>query len=149
MSLLLSWQFYLVLCALLVIIEIFSGAMVAGCLAVGTLASAVLAALGFGVNAIILGFCVGDLVAFLCVVPVVKHYRRRPADPEQQAVSGMDALRGRRARVVQAIPEGGIGRVAVDGDNWQARLSDDSAALEGDVLRVVRHESIVLVLDRC
>ena len=132
--------------ALLVIVEVLSGTMIAACLAAGCVVSGVMALMGFGFTPLIAGLIAGTLAAFVGIVPLVRHFRS--LNPKSAAaVSGMEALTGREARVTEAIAAGGTGRVRIDGDNWQARSVSGCAAEIGARVRVTGHESIVLLVE--
>lgn len=134
------------LAALLVIVEVFSGTMIAACVAAGCLVAGIMALLGCSTTALVGGLIAGTFAAFVGIVPLVQHFRRR--NPKSAAaVSGMDALAGREAHVTEAIAEGGTGRVRIDGDNWQARTVSGEAVEAGAKVRVVGHESIVLIVE--
>lgn len=146
MNILSSPALWFSLAALLVIIEILSGAMIAACLSAGCLVSGIMALLGFGPTALVVGLIAGTLAAFVSVVPLIKHFRSR--NPKAAAaVSGMEALTGREACVTEAIEDGGKGRVRIDGDNWQARSNSGCSVPAGTKVRVVGHESIVLIVE--
>ena len=57
-----------------------------------------------------------------------------------------DALIGRRAVVREAIPAGGAGYVAIDGDMWRSVSADGSGIPEGTAVEVVSRESIILTV---
>jgi membrane protein implicated in regulation of membrane protease activity len=58
----------------------------------------------------------------------------------------MDALIGRFAVVVEDIPASGLGRVKLDGDNWQAKCAGGLAAASSQRVEVVDYDSIILIV---
>ncbi|MEU1281863.1 NfeD family protein [Streptomyces sp. NPDC005805] len=107
-----------------------------GMFSAGAVAGAVTAALGGGVVAQVLVF-VGVSVALIAVV--------RPLAARQRAqkpgfASGVDALRGRQAVVVERV-DGRGGRIKLAGEIWSARAYDDTAAFE------VGHQVDVVEID--
>jgi membrane protein implicated in regulation of membrane protease activity len=49
--------------------------------------------------------------------------------------------------VVEAIPAGGLGRIKIDGDNWQARNNDKESAIAiGSTVRVLNNDSIIMIV---
>lgn len=59
----------------------------------------------------------------------------------------MDALLGRHGTVTEEIRPGKLGRVRIDGDNWQARLESPKAgAKRGDTVVVASYDSIILTV---
>ena len=59
----------------------------------------------------------------------------------------MDALIGREVRVAEDIPAGGIGRVRIDGDSWQAQSNDGREIAAGERVRVLSYDSIILTVE--
>ena len=60
----------------------------------------------------------------------------------------MDALIGRVVQVTQTIPEdGGLGRIRIDGDSWQARSRDGREIEEGKKVKVVSYDSIIIEVE--
>lgn len=96
-----------------------------GMFAVGALAGAIVAALGGGIVAQVLVFVVVS-VALVAVVRVVasRHRGDRP-----QLASGIDALKGRQALVLERV-DGRDGRIKLAGEVWSARSYDDTQSFE-------------------
>ena len=64
------WQIWAIVAAVMVAVEIFTAGFAAICLAIGAVASAVTAALGFGVKAQIIWFALFTLFSFVVVRPI-------------------------------------------------------------------------------
>ncbi|MGW0858691.1 NfeD family protein [Streptomyces sp. NPDC002690] len=96
-----------------------------GMFAVGAVAGAVVAALGGGIVAQVLVFVVVS-VALVAVVRVVAA-RHRGDGP--QFSSGIDALKGRRAVVLEHV-DGRGGRIKLAGEVWSARALDETQSFE-------------------
>jgi membrane protein implicated in regulation of membrane protease activity len=61
----------------------------------------------------------------------------------------MDALIGRVVVVTQTIPaDGDLGRIKIDGDNWQARSVNGEEIEEGRKVRVVSYDSIIIEVEK-
>ncbi len=140
-----EFAFYLWLGAAVVlfILELLTLSFFLLCFSVGAVAAAVCALCGMGTGGQILAFAVGSLLAFVFIRPLlIRHFNRRSASRPK---TNVDALVGKKARVVEAI-EGGIhcGRVTIDGDNWQARSEDGTAIGEGEIVDVTGIDSIIL-----
>ena len=60
--------------------------------------------------------------------------------------SGAEALVGRPARVIEAIPADDKGRVRIFGDDWQAVSADGTAIPEGKKVEVVSRDGKVLTV---
>ena len=58
----------------------------------------------------------------------------------------MDALTGKSAKVITAIPQGGYGYVKINGDEWRSVSEDGSAIPEGTTVIVLKRDSIILTV---
>ncbi|MFD6532702.1 NfeD family protein [Streptomyces sp. NPDC060184] len=113
-----------------------------GMFAVGAVAGAIVAALGGGIVAQVLVFVVVS-VALVAVVRVVAA-RHRGDGP--QFSSGIDALKGRRAVVLERV-DGAGGRVKLAGEIWSARALDDTQSFEpGQQVDVVEIDGATAVV---
>lgn len=90
-----------------------------GMLAIGAAAGAITAALGGGPVAQVVVFAVVSTALIVVVRPVAK--RMRAERPE--LASGVDALKGQRAVVLERVDDHG-GRVKIGGEIWSARTLD-------------------------
>ena len=102
---------------------------------------------------LVLELMAGDFF-MLCVMAVASLLFLRPralrrfGGSAHTRRSNADALAGMTGVVSEAIPAGGKGYVAIDGDRWPA-VSDDGGGIEaGAKVRVLKHESIVLTVER-
>ena len=55
---------------------------------------------------------------------------------------------GRTAKVSECIEAGGTGRVAVDGDIWQAVSDEQTDINVGEKVEIISRESIILTVKR-
>ncbi|MEU8571426.1 NfeD family protein [Streptomyces pathocidini] len=96
-----------------------------GMFAVGAVAAAVVSVLGGGTTAQVLVFS-GVSVALIAVVrPIAaRHRSQRP-----QVASGIEALKGRQAIVLERVDSQG-GRIKLAGEIWSARTFDAEQAYE-------------------
>ncbi|WP_189102768.1 NfeD family protein [Streptomyces kronopolitis] len=114
-----------------------------GMLAVGAVAGAVTAAVGGGLVPQFLVF-VGVSVALIAVVrPLANRHRRQsPA-----LASGIDALKGRSATVLERVDGGAGGRIKLAGEVWSARALDGDQVYEpGRTVDVVAIEGATAVV---
>lgn len=110
--------------------------------AVGAGAGAIVAALGGGIVAQVL-VAVAVSVALVAVVRVVAA-RHRGDGP--QFSSGIDALKGRQALVLERV-DGRGGRIKLAGETWSARALDDTRSYEpGQQVDVVDIEGATAVV---
>ncbi|MFF8385198.1 NfeD family protein [Streptomyces kanasensis] len=87
-----------------------------GMFSVGAVAGAVTAGLGFGVVAQVVVF----VAVSVALVAVVRPIAARHRDDRPQHASGVDALKGRQATVLERV-DGAGGRVKLAGEVWSAR----------------------------
>ncbi|MFJ1747041.1 MULTISPECIES: NfeD family protein [unclassified Streptomyces] len=113
-----------------------------GMFAVGAVAGAVVAALGGGVVAQVLVFVVVSVALIAVVRPLAA--RQRGASPG--SATGIDALRGRQAEVLERV-DGRGGRIKLAGEVWSARSYDDQATFEpGQQVDVVEIDGATAVV---
>ncbi|CAL9403175.1 hypothetical protein SUDANB120_01500 [Streptomyces sp. enrichment culture] len=96
-----------------------------GMFAVGALAASATAALGGGIVAQVLVF----VIVSVALTAVVRSIANRSRHQRPQHRSGIDALKGRTAVVVERV-DGSGGRVKLAGEIWSARALDADAAYE-------------------
>lgn len=138
-----SWILWLIVTAVLILIELFTGMIATFCLAFGCLLAMVLTLFGCGIEWQLGALAVGTVIAFIAFAPLIRRLQSRKGKAVDE-VSNMDALKGRVVDVIEEIPCGGCGRVRVDGDRWQARSVDGCSFSVGDKVRVVSYYSIIL-----
>ncbi|MGC5346635.1 NfeD family protein [Streptomyces sp. DT24] len=92
-----------------------------GMLAVGAVGAAIVAALGGGVVAQVLVFVVVSVALIAVVRPIAARHR----SGRSGYATGIDALKGRQATVLERV-DGSGGRIKLAGEIWSAR------ALDGD-----------------
>ncbi len=143
------WLIWMLAALLLLLVEILTPGFACACFAIGCLFSCVLSAIAPDtLNWQIALFVVGSLLSFIFVRPVALKILSRRADRKGGYKSNMESLIGREALVVEAIPAHGLGRIKIDGDEWQARLehdSDESVAV-GTRVTVLSYDSIILTV---
>lgn len=139
------WQIWAIVAAVMVAVEIFTAGFAAICLAIGAVASAVTAALGFGVKAQIIWFAVFTLFSFVVVRPIaIKMFFHKD---ENARKSGVDALIGRVGVVSETIDSAAnTGRVSIDGDDWKAVATGDCVIVKGEQVEVLEVNSVVLTV---
>ncbi|GAA4925359.1 NfeD family protein [Streptomyces coeruleoprunus] len=87
-----------------------------GMFAVGAVAGAITAGLGFGVVTQVVVFVVVSVALLAVVRPIAARHR----NGQPQHASGVDALRGRQAVVLERV-DGNGGRIKLAGEVWSAR----------------------------
>ncbi|MDX3093897.1 NfeD family protein [Streptomyces sp. ME01-24h] len=113
-----------------------------GMFAVGAVAAAIAAGLGLGITAQVLIFAVVSVAGVAVVRPLAN--RSRAQRPELR--SGVDALRGRQAVVLERV-DGHGGRIKLNGEVWSARSLDTGRTFEpGESVDVVEIEGATAVV---
>ncbi|MGW7104260.1 NfeD family protein [Streptomyces sp. NPDC054838] len=113
-----------------------------GMFAVGATLAAVTAALGGGAVAQVLVF----VIVSVALIAVVRPLANRHRDQRPQHRSGIDALKGRSAVVLERVDAGG-GRIKLAGEIWSARTLDSDTSFEpGESVDVVEIDGATAVV---
>lgn len=142
------WIIWLIVAAALVIVEVMSQQFWTLCLAVGCVASMACALFGMNIVWQMVSLSMMSVVAFAALMPLFKRWHEKKyADSPRDHRTGMDALLGRRAEVVNDIRPGETGRVRIDGDYWQARAPHIEEVIpKGCEVVVDAYDSIILTV---
>ncbi|MER6469919.1 NfeD family protein [Streptomyces collinus] len=137
-----AWVWWLVGAAALGIPLVVTAMPEFGMLAVGAVAAAVAAGLGFDAVVQVLAFVVVSVALTAVVRPIAaRHGNQRP-----QLVTGIDALKGRQAVVLERV-DGSGGRIKLAGEIWSARSLDNARAYEvGQEVDVVDIEGATAII---
>ncbi|GHD84660.1 NfeD family protein [Streptomyces naganishii] len=131
-----AWVWWLVGAAALGIPLVVTAMPEFGMFAVGAVAAAVVAGFGFGVVVQVLTFVVVSVALIAVVRPIAyRHSRQNP-----QLATGIDALKGKQAVVLERV-DGSGGRIKLAGEIWSAR------ALNGDLSYEVGQEVDVVEIE--
>jgi membrane protein implicated in regulation of membrane protease activity len=129
-----AWVIWLVASVGLLIAEIFSLDLVLIMFSAGALAAAITAGAGLNLLVQALVFAVVSVLALFVARPLV-HRRLHPAGDGSR--TGIDALKGAPALVLQQVTENG-GLVKIGGEEWTARPFDATQILEpGQKVQVI------------
>ena len=137
-----AWVWWLVGAAALGIPLVVTAMPEFGMLAVGAVAAAVMAGLGFGAVAQVIAFGVVSLALIAVVRPIAaRHSAQRP-----QLATGVEALKGKQAVVLERV-DGSGGRIKLAGEIWSARSLDADSAYEvGQEVDVVEIEGATAIV---
>jgi membrane protein implicated in regulation of membrane protease activity len=113
-----------------------------GMLAVGAVAGAVTAGFGGGVVVQVVVFAAVSVALIAVVRPVAaRHRAQRP-----ELATGIDALKGRQAVVLEKV-DGSGGRIKLAGEIWSARSLDTTRAYDvGQEVDVVEIEGATAII---
>ncbi|MFJ9634188.1 NfeD family protein [Streptomyces sp. NPDC091280] len=138
-----AWVWWLVGAAALGIPLVVTAMPEFGMLAVGAGAAAATAGLGADPVLQVLVFAVVSVALIAVVRPIANRHRsQRP-----QLATGVDALRGRQAVVLERVDGSGSGRIKLAGEVWSARALDTDRAYEpGQEVDVVEIEGATAIV---
>ncbi|MGP9021606.1 NfeD family protein [Streptomyces sp. BR1] len=120
-----AWVWWLIAAAGLGIPLVLTAMPEFGMMAVGAVAGAVGAGLGLGTVAQVLVF----LAVSVALIAVVRPIAARHSSERPQLATGIDALKGRQAVVLERV-DGSGGRIKLAGEVWSARTLDDGQSFE-------------------
>ncbi|MET8081655.1 NfeD family protein [Streptomyces sp. NPDC005303] len=137
-----AWVWWLVGAAALGIPLVVTAMPEFGMLAAGTVAASAAAGLGGDIVVQVLVFAVVSVALIAVVRPIAtRHRSQRP-----QLVTGIDALKGRQAVVLERVDSAG-GRIKLAGEVWSARSLDTGSAFEvGQEVDVVDIEGATAII---
>ncbi|MER7567651.1 NfeD family protein [Streptomyces sp. NPDC048523] len=137
-----AWVWWLVGAAALGIPLVVTAMPELGMLAMGAVAASVAAGLGGDIVAQVLVFVVVSVALIAVVRPIAtRHRSQRP-----QLATGIDALKGKQAVVLERVDSAG-GRIKLAGEVWSARSLDTSRAYEaGQEVDVVDIEGATAIV---
>ncbi|MFF4763861.1 NfeD family protein [Streptomyces sp. NPDC001292] len=137
-----AWVWWLVGAAALGIPLVVTAMPEFGMFAVGAVAAAVAAGFGFGVVVQVLTF----VVVSVALIAVVRPIAARPGKQRPELATGVDALKGKQAVVLERV-DGSGGRIKLAGEIWSARALDTDHVYEaGEQVDVVDIEGATAVV---
>jgi membrane protein implicated in regulation of membrane protease activity len=119
-----AWLIWLIIAAVLLVVEMFTLTAALGVLGVAALITAGLAALGLPIPIQLLAFTGTSAIGVVVIRPIVS---RRMLRPQLQRF-GVEALIGKPGYVVSEV-SGLDGRVRIGGEEWTARAYDQSLVI--------------------
>ncbi|MCQ4046590.1 NfeD family protein [Streptantibioticus rubrisoli] len=137
-----TWVWWLIGAAALGIPLVITALPEFGMIAAGAVAAAITAALGAGAVLQVVVFAVVSIALVSVVRPIAN--RHRTTIPVLR--TGVDALRGRQAVVVERV-DGDTGRIKLGGEIWSARSYDTDQVFEaGQKVDVIEIEGATAVV---
>ena len=144
-----NWEVWLILCAILIVGEIFTASFFAGPLGAGCLVAALIANATEGDSLAMqfLGFSVTSVVLLLALRPLLMRLRENKTNDE--STTGIKTYIGKQGRITEKVDAAsGTGRIQIGGENWVA-VSDVGIVIEEDsqatVIRIEGTKAIVSV----
>ncbi|PBC64777.1 hypothetical protein BKI49_07140 [Streptomyces sp. Tue6028] len=138
-----AWVWWLVAAAGLGIPLVVTAMPEFGMLAVGAVAAAAASGLGGGVVVQVLVFAVVSVALISVVRPIAARHRAQ----QPQLATGVEALKGKQAVVMERIDGSGGGRIKLAGEIWSARALDAGQSYEvGQEVDVVDIEGATAII---
>ncbi|MDE6235068.1 MAG: NfeD family protein [Muribaculaceae bacterium] len=138
------WSLWLIIAIIFFVTELFSQSVWALCVALGALAAMICSMADLSVvwqGTSLVAVC---LLAYIALLPWLKRVYMRNSRP---IATGMDALIGRRGFLIEEVAPGRLGRVRIDGDNWQVRAAEEKISIPaGTEVKVLAYDSIILTV---
>jgi len=119
-----TWIIWLILAAVLGVVELLTVTLTLGLIAVAAAVAAVVGALGVSVPLQIVAFVLAAGAGLGLVRPIAKRHLKQPPPLR----TGTAALVGRSALVQQEV-NGHDGRVRIGGEEWSARSYDETLVI--------------------
>jgi membrane protein implicated in regulation of membrane protease activity len=119
-----TWIIWLILAAVLGVVELLTVTLTLGLIAVAAAVAAVAGALGVSVPLQIMAFVLAAGAGLGLVRPIAKRHLKQPPPLR----TGTAALVGRSALVQQEV-NGHHGRVRIGGEEWSARSYDETLVI--------------------
>ncbi|MFC9051751.1 NfeD family protein [Streptomyces anthocyanicus] len=137
-----AWVWWLVAAAALGIPLVVTAMPEFGMFAVGAVAAAVASGLGADLVVQVLVF----VIVSVALIAVVRPIAARHCSQQPQLATGVDALKGRQAVVLERV-DGAGGRIKLAGEIWSARALDTGRAFEpGEEVDVVEIDGATAVI---
>ena len=142
-----NWEVWLILCAILIVGEIFTASFFAGPLGAGCLVAALIANAEGGTAMQFFGFSVTSVVLLLALRPLLMRLRENKTNDE--SITGIKIYIGKQGRITEKVDAAtGTGRIQIGGENWIA-VSDVDIVIEEEsqatVIRIEGTKAIVSV----
>ncbi len=139
------WQMWSLIAVICLILEITNGDFYLMCFAIGGILTAIITVTGLEFYAQLLLFSIFSVACIFFVRPVVIKYLHTK---DSYRPSNADAIIGRYGHVSQTIVENGYGRVAIDGDDWKAISADNKSIEQGQKVKVLSRDSIIITVEQ-
>lgn len=138
------WTFWLILAVGLLIAELFTQSLTCLYVGIGALCAMGIAIAGGQWVASTVTFVVATAVIYFATIKWRNKLLKRLHAPHHDALSGMDALKGRSGTVMITDRP----RIKIDGDLWQIKAANSKVALsDGAQVRVVGYDSAILIVE--
>ena len=135
------WQIWCIAGIVLCITEIFTPAMFLLNLGFACFVSAIFAALGVSSLIQVIVFAIFSAVFIIWLRPFL--IRKRESDTPET----VEMYIGKTAKVIEKVTQSG-GRIAIFGEEWQAKSLDNEEYQIGEEVKIVKNDSIVMYVQK-
>ncbi len=135
-----SWEFWVVVTAVLLIGEVLTAGFLLGAFVPGSILAALFAAFGWSLQLQLGAFAIGTTIGLALIRPIFLRRFKAMGEP-----TNVDALIGQTGLVTDAIAPDHSGRVKVQSEEWNAACTEVIAA--GAHVRVLRVEGNTLQVE--
>ena len=144
------WMIWMIIAVVCGAVELLTQWVWTLCLSVGCILALVACVFDATLPIQLIVLAAGALVMFFLAHKYIASLRaKRDGVEPQEMSSNMDAIIGRIGRVTGEIRPGQLGRVQIDGDNWQARARhEDDVFRHGDQVKVLSYDSIIITVTK-
>lgn len=139
------WLFWFFIGLVCLITEMILGTFFLFCLAIGAFLTVIFSPILCSLGLQIVVFAVLSVVSIFFVRPVMIRFLHKE---HNERLSNVDALIGRVGVVIEDIKGESNGYVKIDGDEWRAVSCDSRDILNGERVRVVKMDSLVIMVER-
>lgn len=140
------WLLWTILAVICLIIELGSGDFFVTCFAIGAFGALVVSLVDMPLWAQVIVFAAVSVLSILFIRPPLVRLLHATGP---NRLSNAEALIGRQGTVVDKISPNHHGYVKIDGDVWKAVTKADEEIEEGEKVRVISMESIIVTVERC
>lgn len=138
------WHIWIIVAVILFIVEIFTPAFLAACLAIGCVFAGLASLMEAGIEVQLLAFSVGTLISFFGVRPFILKYGHKKSGDLK---TNVDALVGKIGRVTVTIDNAqDQGRIAIEGDDWKAVSENNEIINAGERVQIVKVDSTIVTV---
>ena len=137
------WQIMGILGVVFFVLEIFTPAMFFINLAFASFVTAIAAVFVSDLNILILTFVVFSAIFLLLLRPVLMNLKTTKSQK-----TGMESKYiGQSVKVISPITKTS-GAITIYGERWEARFDGEGEIAEGENVRIIRNESLIMYVER-
>lgn len=138
------WHIWIIVAVILFIVEIFTPAFLAACLAIGCIFAGISSSMDFGIKIQLLSFTIGTLISFFGVRPFILKYGHKKSGDLK---TNVDALVGKIGKVTVTIDNfQNQGRITIEGDDWKAESQNNEIINVGERVEILKVDSTLLTV---